>query len=162
MHCRAVRKRLVAWQDDELAPRERARIQSHLHRCRSCRELEVRLGRVTPAPFLRLDPAQEERLRERLDAALAPELERMPAARPETRWERARAWLSREARIPTVALIGYLVLLGLALGWGVQSWWTAQRLQVAMQQEATWSAAPVEIPATQYRPAFYVPDEDDR
>ena len=164
MQCRPVRTRLVAFQDDELSPRERARVQAHLARCSACARLDERLAAVTPDPFLHLDPRQEQALWERLDAALAPELARMPRVRPRSRWEQTRDWLTREAHVPAGALLAYGTLLVIALSWGTQSWRTSQQLQVEVERAEAgpaWaeSAPTIEIPPEQYRPAVWVPDD---
>jgi predicted anti-sigma-YlaC factor YlaD len=46
MKCRNVQKKLSAYQDRELEPREQEQVRSHLLSCRACREKHVELERV--------------------------------------------------------------------------------------------------------------------
>jgi predicted anti-sigma-YlaC factor YlaD len=46
MKCPSVQKKLSAYQDGELAPREQEQVKSHLLSCRACREQYAELGRV--------------------------------------------------------------------------------------------------------------------
>lgn len=164
MNCRAVRARLVAYQDRELSPAEELRVGEHLEGCAACRALEERLGSVTPRPFLPSDPAHEQALWKRLDAALEAERAKGVPLRAPTRLERARAWLVEETRMPTVAVIAYAALLLLAVAWGTNNWWEARGLQASLgaaRIAATAGSAPEEIPADQYRPAAFRPETGD-
>jgi predicted anti-sigma-YlaC factor YlaD len=46
MKCRNIQKRLSAYQDRELEPREQEQVRSHLLSCRGCREQFVELERI--------------------------------------------------------------------------------------------------------------------
>jgi len=46
MKCRSVQKKLSAYQDRELEPREQERVRSHLLSCRNCREQFAELERI--------------------------------------------------------------------------------------------------------------------
>src|SRR4030043_2138837 len=46
MKCHSVQKKLSAYQDNELEPREEKQVRSHLLSCRACREQFAELERV--------------------------------------------------------------------------------------------------------------------
>jgi anti-sigma factor RsiW len=46
MKCRNIQKKLSAYQDRELEPREQEQVRSHLLICRACREQVAELERV--------------------------------------------------------------------------------------------------------------------
>jgi anti-sigma factor RsiW len=167
VNCRAVRKRLVAYQDRELSPAEASQVDEHLAGCTACADLERRLAAVTPRRFLQVDPRVEEAMWARLDAAVHAAIDQAPHTRPERPWARAHRWLAEETRLPTAAVLAYGALLMLAVAWGASNWWAASQLQARLEAHPTVTALdtpilPDEIPADQYRPAAYSPDEPPR
>ena len=166
MHCRGVRRRLVAFQDGELSPGEHTQVRDHLGRCEACARLEQRLAQVTPRPFLELDPELQETMWGRLDAAIDAAFRHQQSLPRPSRVQVWWRWLTEETTVPTGAMLAYAALLLVAITWGAHNWWTAQQLQLALDRRD--GAAPVqvvvpaEIPADQFRPAAWVPEEDQR
>ncbi len=139
-------------------------MREHLARCADCAAHERSLAAVTPQAFLTLDPTREAELWARLDAAVQAELDRPPRVRPPRPSDRVMRWLAAETRLPTAAVLGYAALLAMALGWGVSNWRAATHLQAAVAQSEARVAGPapatlVDVPADQYLPAAYAPDE---
>jgi anti-sigma factor RsiW len=71
MKCRTVEKKLSAYQDRELDPREHEQVTSHLLSCRFCQETFAELKRVWEAlgelPEVQVDPFFYQRLTRRLE-----------------------------------------------------------------------------------------------
>jgi len=164
VNCRAVRKRLVAYQDRELSPAETEQVAEHLGSCSGCAGLERRLAAITPRPCLQVDPETQQALWERLDTAVQEAMDEVPHPRSESSWARAHRWLAEETRLPTAAVLAYAALLLLAVAWGASNWWAASQLQTRLEIQPTTTALdtpilPEAIPADQYRPAAYSPDD---
>lgn len=164
MRCRHVRTRLVAFQDEELAPGEAQQVVDHLARCGDCRQLERRLDGVTPQARLVVPADVRARLHARVDG---PVLRRVAASRPQPRRSVLAGWLAwfrRETEVPMGALLAYGLVLAGVLAWGLSNWWTLEHLEARLDAHQTAAAgapeAPTQIPAEQYRPASWTPEED--
>jgi len=164
VHCRAVRMQLVAFQDGELSPGQRTQVREHLDRCAACAKLERRLEEVTPRPFVEVDPELQETMWRRLDAAIDAAFRRQRTLPPPSRLQLWWRWLAEETTVPTGAMLAYASLLLIAITWGAHNWWTAQQLQLALNQRDASApmqlVVPAEIPADQFRPAAWAPEED--
>ncbi len=162
MRCTAVQQRLVAYQDQELSPGEQARVSEHLNRCIRCQAEEDALFSVTPRPELVVPQHVQEHLQEAVDADIlwALALQRPPPT-VGTQWAR---WWSRDAQFSRTAVFAYAAILLCAVSWGMTNWWTVSKLEaeIARQETIETIATPpgTDIPAQQYRPAAYTPDEE--
>ena len=162
MRCRTVQERLVAYQDNELSPGEQSRVQEHLTRCARCQADEDALFAATPRPELIVSWHIQHQLEERVDAevlwALAQE---RPTASQRSRWTR---WMSRDTQFSRGAVFAYAAVLIGAVAWGTTNWWSLSVLEaeIALHEDGrpVDTMACDEIPAKQYRPAAYTPDEE--
>lgn len=159
MDCGEAIQRLVALQDGELSPSEAVQVQEHLAACGACRMREYRLAAATPRDTLRIPPAVLARLSDRVSADVVLALADRPAAnRPHPGWvARAAGWLRRDLEIPAAAVLGYVVLLAMSLGWAASSWLSHPSIDVT----GDGSHAASEIPAEQWRPAAYNPEGEE-
>jgi anti-sigma factor RsiW len=168
MQCEEVEERLVALQDDELSPSEREQVVEHLDHCHACRGLERRLRLATPFPGLVVPPHIQARLDDRLDTSVLLELADRPSQpAPRGAVARARRWLDAETEVSRVVVLAAAAMLVTTLGWGVTNWWSLAHLQAEMAQRAevvippARTASGAEIPAEQFRPAAYTPEEEE-
>ena len=157
MRCRAVTRRLVAYQDRELSPGEHTRVEEHLATCARCRDLEARLAAATPVPALHPGAADLAAYHAQLDAAIEAEWanpQRPAAPPPLVDWQ---------DHLPTRRTVAWAAAMLLTLTWGLSNWWTARELRAELAERATTPAPWTEtIPADQYRPASWSPDRDGR
>jgi len=157
---------LVAFQDGELSPGELAQVREHLDRCDACARLEQRLREVTPLPFLEVDPELQEMMWRRLDVAIDAAFRHQQSLPAPSRVQLWWRWLAEEMSVPTGAMLAYAALLLIAITWGAHNWWTAQQLQLALDRRddspPVQVVVPAEIPADQFRPAAWAPEEDQR
>lgn len=161
MNCRAVKTRLVAWQDEELAPGEHVLVREHLAACADCRTLEQRLARATPRPFLSVPADTRQKMWSRLDAAIDAAWNEPPPPPPTAR-RRVTDWLRHEKRVATGWLVGYGVVLAAVAVWGLGNWWVARELRASSGAPLAATApapdtSPVRVPTEQYRPASWSP-----
>jgi anti-sigma factor RsiW len=156
---------LVAFQDGELAPSEHTQVREHLDQCVACANLERRLEEVTPRPFIEVDPELQDTMWRRLDAAIDAAFRRHAALPHPSRLELWWRWLAEETTVPTGAMLAYAALLLVAITWGAHNWWTAQQLQLVLDRHDASApvqvVVPAEIPADQYRPAAWVPEDTE-
>jgi anti-sigma factor RsiW len=162
MHCVDARPRLVAWQDDELAPSERVMLERHLDGCSACRTHASRLEAVTPEPSLEHPGALRGDFWSRLDEAVEQELRRPlapPAAAPLQ--ERISDWLSQERRVSLGSMVAYAAVLAAVVSFGASTWLENRDLRLALSTEATMASSPppITIPADQFRPTAWTPAE---
>jgi len=162
MRCRAVQKRLVAYQDDELSPGDRAKVDEHLTQCAQCHDDDDALFAVTPRPELIVPWQVQHTLSERVDADILWALAQEPVAPTRMRsWNR---WWSRDTQFSRGAVLAYATILIGAVAWGATNWWTLSMLEAEIARydyAQPLDANPgAEIPAVQYRPAAYTPDEE--
>lgn len=167
MSCSEVQDRLVAWQDGELSPGETLQVGEHLEGCAACARLEARLDAATPRARLAPPAGVRAALADRVSAEVILALAERPPAPPPPPSPAARLgrWLRRDATVPRGAVAGYLVVLAVVVGWGLSSWWSLAALRAAdadphrAAQTSPATGAP-EIPADQWRPAAYNPEEE--
>jgi len=157
MQCSEAEELLVPFHDGELPPSGLHLMCDHLARCPSCRALSEELRATTPRPFL--DPPLA--VQRRLEAATDTDLILAGAARrrraPRSRqWSR---WLARQAPVSRGMVLGYGLLLAATFGWGLANWYSLAASTAPGGVAAPASAS--EIPADQYRPASYSPNEAD-
>ena len=166
MRCAAVQKRLVAWQDQELAPGEAIRVTEHLARCQACGEIERRLATVDDLEPLEVPPEIRARLHARthvdlLLEASANDQRRSPfPAAPY--WQRT---LYDGVEVPQWTLLAAAAALVLLSIWGVQTQIalsdTQAELAARANSEATVPASPPgELRASDFQPASYQPGEE--
>ncbi len=160
MNCRETQSLLVAWQDGELSPGTSARISEHVSACPSCREIEMRLRAATPMAGPGLPNDLRRLAWDRIDRAL--ELARAtPTPVPPSALERLGGHLgavNERVPLPFGAVVGYAMVLGLALAWGASNWWTANLLRAEVEGRRIVVEAPAsDVPAAQFRPASYAP-----
>ncbi len=167
MECGDAQARLVAMQDDELAPSETLQVREHVATCGVCSQLERRLEAATPMPEISVPPRVRAQLHARLDLdQILAAADRVPSARRSS-LGRAQRWLQRDAEIPNVVLLAATVLLTMSLSWGLSSWWSLASLQAELAEGTPTQAAPAHagvtaaIPAEQFRPASYTPEEEE-
>jgi anti-sigma factor RsiW len=164
MNCHAIHHRLVAFQDEELAPGEHALVTAHLASCLTCRARARRLARTTPEPFLQIPHQLEQASWARLNAAIeAAAAEDVPVGRPSRQGGgTSPAWWSHRASVPVVALVGSGLLFLLTAAWGVGNW-LALRGQGVVPDRAphparhSGAAPSPPIPAHQFRPSAVAP-----
>ena len=166
MHCAAVQKRIVAWQDAELSPGETVRVSEHLQGCTACRSIERRCAAATPRVDLRVPRAIQSRLliATRTDALLA-----LAAQRPHRKRISSLSfrWLHREVEVPRWGIMVAATALALTLGYALQ---TSRSLDAAHAELAVRATSvpsslhtdPVILPPGHYQPASYQPTEDGR
>lgn len=166
MDCRTVRKILVPYCDEELAPADAAWVAEHLEVCPSCASAHSRvaaqshtLAKLPPPP---LPEAVTGPMWAAMDEALEAELAAIdraaPAAPQAPPPSPARTGSSR------VAYLSYAALLLLALAWG----WSrheaaaiaegeAHTLRQRLEQLERRAAAPAPLPeaGTEWRPVAY-------
>lgn len=109
MRCHRIQKKLAAYQDGEIAGKERERIAAHLEGCPACRsayaELEQAWQSLEKIPEIQASAGFERRLFERINAV--PE--------PRSRWR--FPWVSWIDRLyPAPAMAAVLLLVGTVLG----------------------------------------------
>ncbi len=166
MTCNEVRPLLVAYQDAELSPGELTLVREHLSGCSTCANHEAALAAVTPEPFLQHDPVDLAHKWARLDAAIEHELDH-PHVHPVQRPLSDRAWdsLATEWPLSTGSVLAYAAALMLVALWGAANWKHAQDLEMALAATAAPPIAapsapdPDVIPAVDFRPVAYTPDE---
>lgn len=131
MRCRSIQKRLSAYQDGEIAGKDRERIAAHLEGCPACRsafaELNILWQSLEKIPEIEASPGFETRLFERIDAACEPRL----------RWR--FPWVYRAYRAPAMAAVVLLagIVLGGYLGTTLVSDFSAAPAQVMVSQANT-------------------------
>lgn len=167
MRCWNVRTRLVALQDGELSPGELRQVDEHLARCAECRQLEHRLGNVTPQARLMVPPDVWARLHARVDGPVVRAIAATrPPSPPPSPWTKLLAWLQRDAELSIGAVLVYGVVLALVLGWGFGNWRSLESIEahLAAQDDlrtpTPWRVVNEPIPAGHYRPASWTPEED--
>ena len=65
---------------------------------------------------------------------------------------------SERVPMPFGAVIGYALVLGLALAWGTSNWLTASQLRAEVEGRRIVVGTPAsDVPADQFRPASYAP-----
>jgi anti-sigma factor RsiW len=109
MNCHHIQKRLSAYQDGEIAGKEREQIAAHLEGCPACRSAYAELGQawqlLEKIPEIEVSPGFERRLSARINAI--PE--------PRSWWRLSWAsWVYQAYPAPVMALA--LMLVGLVLG----------------------------------------------
>ena len=109
MRCHRIQKMFAAYQDGELAGKERELISAHLEGCPACRsayaELEQSWQRLEKIPEIQASAGFEQRLSERINAV--PE--------PRSRWRFPWVvWIYRAYPAPAMAAV--LLLVGTVLG----------------------------------------------
>ncbi len=109
MNCHHIQKRLSAYQDGEIAGKERERIAAHLEACSACRSAYAELEQVWQSlekiPEIEASPGFERRLSARISAI--PE--------PRSRWR--FPWLSWVYRAyPAPAMAAVILFVGVVLG----------------------------------------------
>lgn len=167
MHCAAVQKRLVAWQDRELSPGEAVRVSEHLETCAACADAERRLASVEIDPP-EIPPQIAARLHAatNIDAILAAaedEGRRTPFP-PEPWWRRT---LLDAVEVPAWSVMVAAAAVMLLAGLAVQSQLELQSTQAELEQAARTIAQRempegprMGIPEDQYKPASYQPGEE--
>jgi len=158
--CTDTHGRLVAHQDGELSPSETLQVSEHMSGCARCADRYERLLAATPRPNLSIPPAILRRLHDRVDVdAILAAAANGAANRPHPSWvARGAAWLRRDTEIPMAAVIGYLLLLAAALGWGAASWHAPPGAPPAETLVAEQPSP--EIPAEQWQPVSWQPEEE--
>ena len=166
MRCAAVQKRLVAWQDRELAPGEDARVSEHLETCATCSAAEHRLSSVQveapgipPHVLAKLHAATDV---DALMAAAADENRREPF--PPEPWFRryfieaieVPAWSVMAAAAAVILLAGYALQSQQELGYA-----QAELAARTVPQDTMPEAAPIGLQPEDFRPVGYQPPEDD-
>ena len=109
MRCRSIKKRLSAYQDGEIAEKERERIAAHLSECQACRSAYAEMEQVWQSlekiPEIEASAGFEGRLFERINT--------VPALR--SRWRfRWLDWVYRAYPAPAMAAV--VLLVGIVLG----------------------------------------------
>lgn len=132
MNCHHIQKRLSAYQDGEIAGKERERIAAHLEGCPACRSAYAELEQVWQSleklPEIEASPGFEKRLFGRLDAAYE----------PRSRWcFHWVSWADQWRLAPAMATVLLLVgtVLGGYLGNAVMSGFSSAPAQV----KASWT-----------------------
>lgn len=148
MRCSAARRLLVAYQDEELAPADAARVAEHLHHCAACAAAEAELSSVTPEPLRLAMPDWSQ-----LDAALDAAWEHAPPALP--------APANSVGRRFPYAIGLYALAVGLLVAWGVHNHQRANELQVALTAAQIAPPPAVPMSATALQPASFKPPADD-
>jgi anti-sigma factor RsiW len=141
--CWLVRRRLGAYQDGELSPRARGRVEAHVRRCEPCGWELAALGRLRTA--LTLDAADPA---EAVWAAFWPQVRAriaMAAPAPEPAWR--RAWGAVASR-PRLALAPALAAGALAVLAVVAPWQRAPQLPPALAPGAGGPGTAAIQPAT--------------
>lgn len=153
MDCRRVRRRLVAYLDDELAPGEIVRVDDHLATCEACRQQLAALDRTTPsAPVLDLDDGALHEVHLRLLGAL--DEQPLPPAEPPP----AAPWelLTADIRVPRGLVVLYAAVLLGVIGWAASgALVSAPAPEVAMEEASSHSQPPAEL----HQPAAYTPSD---
>ena len=155
MHCSEAESQIVAWQDGELAPSAEHQLVEHVSRCRSCAERAARLDACTPRPITHLAPQHRAALDEALnvDLILAEADRQGPLSTP---W-RVPRWVRGESEVSHLSLLAYAALLALTFGWGLANW---NQGSASGSTAAAVDAHASEIPAGQFAPASYTPEDE--
>jgi len=165
MRCHAVQQRLVAYQDDELSPGERTRVDDHLRECARCQADEDAIFAATPRPQLVVPWHIEQRLRDEVDAEILWALAQVRPA-PQSLAIRWRRWWNRDTQLSRFTAAAYAILLVGAVTWGGLNWWSLSVLEAQIARPEivdTRDRTPdANIPAEQYQPASYSPNSDDQ
>lgn len=111
MNCAELQACVAPLLDGELEPDELEAAADHLESCEACAVLVEKLATVPLRPSSTQPPAAPE-FWDAMDRALAAEAER-----PAGPLERVRGWLGAELRLSRGAVLIYLALLLLAVGW---------------------------------------------
>ena len=154
MDCRDARPLLVAHFDGELSPSAHHLVEAHLDDCWACRARAERLERLTPEHALVIPPDVLDQLASRVSLEqLAPIAAERPSPAPAT--PGFGAWLAEPLGVSRLAVFGYVVVLAGAIGWGLSQ----GALPSDTGAPATASTEP--MPAGQYRPASWTPQETE-
>lgn len=165
MRCTDVQDRLVAWQDEELAPSEAVQVGEHVARCSECRSIDRRLRVASLDDALVIPASVSARLRAATDVdvllAKAEDPRRELRYRLEPAWRR---WLLEAIEVPAWSLVAaaaaILVVAGYTAHIALELHDTQAELARATRDATPSGIAPVELPADQFQPASFQPGED--
>lgn len=165
MRCTAIQQRLVAWQDEELAPSEAVQVEEHVARCAECQAIDRRLRVASLDDALVIPPSVAARLHAATDVdallAAAADPRREPRYPLDPGWRRwwvdaieVPGWMVAAAAAALLAIAGYAAHVAGEL----QD--TQAELARATRDAAATEIAPVELPADQFQPASFQPGEE--
>ena len=154
--CRRMRRRLVAYLDDELAPAEATAVTDHVSTCEACAAHLDALAATTPsAPTVELDDAALHSIHLHILDALDAEPEPAPA-RPAAPRGLLHELLATDVRVPRGLVMLYAALLMAMLGWAASgSLQSAEPSDLAEQETDPPVRASLELPP----PAAYTPSD---
>lgn len=152
MDCTTVSDRVAAYLDAELSRSERELFEAHLEGCLGCQALVERVSAVDLRPPPAPVEVEAPGFWDRMDRALAAEIDSMAAAAPPPKLSFPQRLWRWEIRVSLPVVVAYAAFLLLAVGWSLSNLERAQAAETAavelaqqLEREQRQQTAPPQV-----------------